>query len=205
MAKPPLRIVSQKKPVLTFFFQTFPLFQLNAKEMVQRHHACMYPLLPTMRNVNADLMEQAMRELVEIYQNEKGKLAEQFVWMRVFLDRTTTIKQIKKEQIKARLNMFEQLFDESPTIQKIREQYLIKGRQEGIQKGLQKGIQEGGFLVLQDLLVSSVQARYPDLTELARASAGRSDQLGALKLLIEQVMTAPNADAVRCLLEAGTA
>jgi len=211
MAKSPLCILSQKQPVLTFVFQTFPLFKLNAKEMVQQRHACMYPLLPTMKNVNADLIEQAVRELAEIYRDEQSTLAEQFVWMQVFLDRTTTVKHVKKEQIKARLSMFEQLFDESPTIQKIREQYLVKGiqegRQEGIQEGLQKGIQEGlqkGLLALQDLLVSSVQARYPGLAELARASAGHFDKLDALKLLIQKVMTAPDADAVRRLLESGT-
>jgi hypothetical protein len=197
MARSPLCIKSQNKPVLTFVFQTFALFRLNAKKMVQRRHTCMYPLLPTMKHVNADLVEQALREMAEIYRDEKGTLAEQFVWMQVFLDRTTAVKRVKKEQIKARLNMFEQLFDESPTIQKIREQYLMKGRQEGIQ--------EGQLLALQDLLVSSVQTRYPELAELARTSASRFGKLDALKLLIPQVISAPNADAVRSLLEAGTA
>ncbi len=88
--------------------------------------------------------------------------------------------------------MFEQLFDESPTIQKIREQYLVKG------------IQKGRLLALQDLLVNSVQGRYPELTALARTSASRYDQLDVLELLIQQVMIAPNANAVRSLPEAGT-
>ena len=184
------------------------MFELSAKEVVKQHHTCMYPLLPTMKNVDADLMEQAMRELVEIYRDERSTLAEQFVWMQVFLNRTTTIKSVKKEQIKERLSMFEQLFDESPVIQKIREQSLVKGLQEGRQKGLQegrqKGLQEGGLLALQDLLVDSVQERYPDLAGLARASAGHYDKLDALKKHLQQVMTAPNADAVRKLLEAGT-
>ncbi len=207
MAESPLCIMSQKKPVLTFVFQTFPLFELNAKEMIKQHHTCMYPLLPTMKHVNADLMEQALRELAEIYRNEKSTLAEQFVWMQVFLDRTTTVKDVKRAQIKARLNMFEQLFNESPTIQNIREQSLVKGEQKGLQKGLQegeqKGLQKGGLLALQDLLVSHVQGHYPELAALARTSADRFDQLDALKLLIPQVISAPNADAVRGLLEAG--
>src|SRR5579864_4021369 len=99
--------------------------------------------------------------LIEIYRDEKTTLAEQLVWMRVLLDRTTIIKRVKKEQIKERLKMFEQLFDQSPFIQKIREQSLVKGRQEGLQEGLQKG-RHDGIQALQDLLVSSVQARYPD-------------------------------------------
>ncbi len=209
MAKSPLRIVSRKKTVLLFAFQTFPLFRLNAKEVVQQHQACMYPLLPTMKHVNADLMEHALHELAEIYRDDKSTLAEQFVWMQVFLDRTTTVKDAKRAQIKARLSMFEQLFNESPTIQKIREQYLVKGIQEGLQKGIQKGrqegIQEGRLLALRNLLVNSVQRRYPELSALARTSAGHFDQLDVLELLIQQVMIAPNADAVRSLLEAGTA
>jgi hypothetical protein len=106
MAVSPLSILCRKQPVLTFVFQTFPLFKMNAKEMVKQRHTCMYALLPTMKNVDADLMDQAVQELAEVYRDEKSTLAEQFVWMRVFLDRSTTIKRVKKEQIKARLDMF---------------------------------------------------------------------------------------------------
>jgi hypothetical protein len=176
-------------------FYPFFLFKLDAQEMVQQHHACMYPLLPTMKHVNADIMEQAVRELWEIYHDDVGTLAEQFVWMQVFLERTTTIKLVQKKQIKERLNMFEQLFEESPMIQKMRKRYRIQGRQEGRQEGIQ---------VLQDLLVDSVQARYPNLAGLARQQAGHFDKLDVLKLLIQQVMIAPNANTVRGLLEAGT-
>ncbi len=95
MARSPLRIMFQNKPVLTFVFRTLPLFRLNAKKVVQRRHACMYALLPTMKHVNADLMEQALRELAEIYRDDRSTLAEQFVWMQVFLDRTTTVKGVK--------------------------------------------------------------------------------------------------------------
>jgi hypothetical protein len=201
MARSPFRILIRNKPVLTFVFQTLALFHLNAKKIVQRRHTCMYALLPTMKHVNADLMEKALLELLEIYRDDRNTVAEQFVWMQVLLDRTTTVNDVKKEQIKARLNMFEQLFEESPTIQKIREQYLVKGRQEGLQEGLQKG----QLLALQNLLVSNVQARYPELVALARISAARTDSLDALNLLVPQVINAPNADAVRGLLDAGTA
>ncbi len=97
--------------------------------------------------------------------------------------------------------MFEQLFNESPTIQKIREQYRVQFLEQGIQQGIQKG----RLLALQDLLVNSVQGRYPELAVLARTSAAHFDQLDVLELLIRQVMIAPNAHAVRSLLEAGTA
>jgi hypothetical protein len=207
MAKSPLSILCRKKPVLTFVFETFPLFKLNAKEMLKERHTCMYALLPTMKNVDADLMEQAVRELAEVYRYEKHILAEQFIWMRAFLDRTTTVKGIKKEQIRARLDMFEQLFEESPTIQnavqRLAEKRLARERQEARQEGRQEGLLEA-IQVLQRSLVNIIRVKYPDLTELAQLQATRIDKLDELDLLIQQVMDATDADAARKLiLDAG--
>src|SRR5262249_47503281 len=56
--------------ILTFHFQTLPLFEQDAEEIVRRHLTCMYPLVPTMRNVHAELVEQVMRELEEIYRDD---------------------------------------------------------------------------------------------------------------------------------------
>ncbi len=101
-------------------------------------------------------------------------------------------------------SFFNELWDSSPTVQKMRDQYRIQFLEQGRQEGIQEGLQKGGLLALQDLLVSHVQERYPELAALARTSAGHADSLDALKLLIQQVMTASNADTVRGLLEAGT-
>jgi predicted transposase YdaD len=123
--------------------------------------------------------------------------------------------------------MYEQLFEESPTLQsavqrladkrvaevlqeirqKIRQEGLQEGRQEGLQEGRQEGLQEGRqgerqerLRDLRGLLVDFVQARYPNLTELARLHANRIDQPSMLDLLIRQVMVATDADAIRKLL-----
>ncbi len=90
--------------------------------------------------------------------------------------------------------MFDQLFEESPMIQKMREQYREEGRQEGIQEGLQ---------ALQHSLVTVVRARYPDLAEFAQQQVGRFNKPDMLDLLIQQAVTAPNASTVRWLLESG--
>ena len=78
---------------------------------------------------------QAMNELSERYRDDRATLAEQFIWMQLCLDRTKTIKLSEKIDIRGRLNMFDLLWEESPVIQKIREQSLVKGLQEGRQKG----------------------------------------------------------------------
>jgi hypothetical protein len=84
--------------------------------------------------------------------------------------------------------MFDQLFEESPMIQKMREQSHEQGEVDALQR----------------TLVNVVRARYPDLAEFAQQQAGHFNKPDALDLLIQQVVTAPNASAVLWLLATDT-
>jgi hypothetical protein len=119
-------------------------------------------------------------------------LSQQFVLIQLLLERSSTLTRVKKEQIKRRLTVFEQLFEESPMIQKMREQYRMQG------------IEQGKVIELQELLVKFIRAKYPDLAEFAQQRASHFDQLQTLEQLALQVMSAPNASTTRKLLEAGT-
>ncbi len=79
--------------------------------------------------------------------------------------------------------MFEYLFDESPTIQKIREQALMQG--------------------LQRALVNVIRTKYPDLVGFAQQQASHFDTPDVLDLLTQQVLTAPDVSTARKLLESG--
>jgi flagellar biosynthesis/type III secretory pathway protein FliH len=205
MAEPPLCI----REILTFHFQTLPLFHLDAQEIVRKQQSCMYPLIPTMQHVHADLVAQVMYELAELYRDDEVTLAEQFICLQLLLERTGTVPHVEKVKIKERLSMFDQLWEESPMIQKMREQYRMQYRQEGLQEGLQEGrleglqqgLQLGRLEGLQTLLVKSIQNKYPDLADFAQQQAKRLDKADTLELLIQQVISASNADAVRWLLE----
>jgi hypothetical protein len=213
MAVPPLHIPS----ILTFHFQTWPLFEQDAQDIVRQHVTCMYPLLPTMQNVHDDLVAQVIRELEEIYQVDKAKLSDAIVWMRLLLGRSDTVSSPEKEQIEKRLSMYDSLWEGNPTVQKMYEQdkakWLQEGRQEGIQEGLQegiqqglqqglqKGIQQGIQQGLQHLLVNAVRARFPHLAGFAQHQVSHVDKPEVLESLIQQVVVAPDADAVLKLLE----
>ncbi len=196
MAVPPLHIPN----ILTFHFQTLPLFEQNAEDIVRQHITCMYPLVPTMQNVHDDLIAQVIRELEELYQVDKAKLSDAIVWMRLLLGRTSTVSSPEKEQIEKRLSMYDQLWEDNPMVQKMREQdkakWLQQGRQEGLQEGLQQGLQQG----LQRSLVNAVRIRFPDLAEFAQYQASHFDKPDVLESLIQQVVTAPDATAVLKLL-----
>ena len=136
-----------------------PLFEMNAEAYVQNHQTCMYPLLPDMNGFHANMTMQVMSELSEKYRDDHGTLAEQFIWMQLCLDRTDTIELSEKINIRGRLSMFDQLWEESPTIQKMRVQYEVQG------------FEKGEVQTLQRTLVEFVQIRFPELTELAQRQA----------------------------------
>jgi len=91
--------------------------------------------------------------------------------------------------------MYDQLWEESPTIQKMRQEYLIKGRQQALLEEIQG---------LQDMLVDFVRVKYPDLVELAQQRASHFDNPKVSRSLIHQVTVAANADMVHQLLEQKT-
>ena len=168
MAVPPLVIPNSENDILTFHFETVPLFEMNAEPYVQNHQTCMYPLLPAMCGFHADMAVQVVSELSERYGDDRATLTEQFIWMQLCLARTGTLKLPEKIHIQERLSMFDQLWEENPTIQKMRAEYLMKGRQEGRQEGLQEERQRE-LQALRHLLVSIVQPKYPDLVDLAQS------------------------------------
>jgi hypothetical protein len=191
-AESPLSIVSNKKEVLTFHFRTLSLFTLDAEKFVQEHRACMYPILPTMRGVHAELILQVMQELIELYRDNEVNLAQQYAWMTILLERTGTIEPLEKEKIQERLSMYDQLWEESPRVQKMKEQVREQVRAETEARTLRRA------------LVSMVRARFPSLTEFAQQQVELFDNPGALDLLIQQVAKAPDANAVRWLLDSNS-
>ena len=202
----PLRIISDKKEILTFHFGTLPLFTLEAEQFVQEHRACMYPVLPTMCGVHAELMVQVMQELTELYRNDEVTLAQQYAWMMVLLERTGTIESLEKNRIQEKLKMYDQLWDESPRVQKMKAQIREQALKEGKEKEKQE-IKERNEIeakALQQALVSMIQARFPNLTEFAQQRVGLFDNPGTLNLLIQKIATAPDANIARWLLDSST-
>ena len=103
--------------------------------------------------------------------------------------------------------MFDQLWEESPTIQKMRAEYRMKGLQEGRQEGRQQGRQEeiqSELQKLQQTLTKVVRATYPEFVDLAQQQASQIDNTDRFHFLIEHIVSAPNADTVRSLLESKT-
>ena len=85
--------------------------------------------------------------------------------------------------------MFDKLWDESPMVQKMREQMQ------------EKYYEEGRVETLQNTLLDVVRVRFPDLTAQAQKQVKLFNEPGALELLFQQVLRAPDAKTAQWLLE----
>ncbi len=188
MAEPPLVVSTGKQEILKFDFRTLPLFAMEAQTYVEQHQVCMYPLVPTMQGIDADLMTQVLTELSEVYRHDQKTFSDQFAWMKLFLERNSILTPLEKEKIEERLILFEQLWEESPTIQKMRAQYYEKGITQGITQGVQR------------TLVEFVQVRFPELTEFAQRQAQLCKKPEVLETITRELFTAPNSGTAQQLL-----
>jgi hypothetical protein len=121
----------------------------------------------------------------EEYGDDEATLSRQFVWMKLLLERTDTIAHGEKEQIRERLNMFDQLWEESPMVQKMRKQ----------------SYEEGEVRNLQRTLVEFVKIKFPELTDFAQKEANMCNKLDVLENITRQLFTAPDSKTAQQLLE----
>jgi hypothetical protein len=196
IAQSPLRVKSGKRDLVTFHFEVLPLFTLDAERYVFEQVHCMYPLLPTMQNVHHTMIKQVMGELAELYREDEVTLSQQFVWMKLLLNRTDTILDTEKEKIKEVLNMYNRLWDEDPDVQKERAVSKAEGKAEGKTEGKAEGKAEG---IAQAVLLL-VKARFPRWLELAQQKAKQTSQISDLDMLVEQLAVAADEDTARRLL-----
>ena len=184
-----LDIKTKRGNITTFNFKTLPLFMLEAEQFIREHVSCMYPLLPTMRGTNTALIQQAMDELAALYREDEITLSQQLIWMEIFLARTDTVPQPEKYKIQEKLDMYDKLWEENPKVQKIRAESEAKGKVE----------------TLQNMLVTTIELRFPALSDLAKRQVLRIQKPDALDLLFRQITVSSDENFVRSILTSSVA
>ena len=184
VARSPLQVTGEDGDIITFHFLILPLFLQEAEHYVREHIVSMYPLLPTMRGTNHVMIKQVIKELEELYRDDEVTLSQQYVWMKLLLDRTETIDLPEKARIQEELKMYDRLWTENPEVQKTRAE----------------GKAEGEIQALQRAVVTVVKARFPALAELAQQKVAEINKPDVLNFLLEQISIEPDEAAVRALL-----
>lgn len=160
----------------------------------------MYPLLPTMHGTNYQVVQQALDELIELYREDDVTLSQKLIWMGIFLERTDTIAKPEKDKIQEKLNMYDQLWEEHSKIKRIRAESKAEGIAEGIVEGEARGEEKGKVKALQNVLVTTVELRFPALAELAEKQVKQINKSDLLSMLFRQITTASDENIVRHVL-----
>jgi len=153
----------------------------------------MYALLPTMDGANASLLNEAIDEMVEYYQDDDVKLGRELRWLGILLRRATIVPPEDKKVIEQRLSMYDDLFEKDPKMQKM----LAEREVRGVEKGATK--------VLRKKIISYVAKHFPSLTELTRQCVMQITQSSTLDILLEDLFEATDEATARRLLESITA
>jgi predicted transposase YdaD len=204
-ARSPLRIQTPlgNKKLVTFHFETLPLFKLNAWNVVQQRQTCLYPLLPTMKGIQADMIIRAIEELIALYRDDQEILNQQFVWMKLLMERSSTLRESDKVQIQRRLSMFDQLWEESKMVKQMREEYFEKGIEKGIEKGVEKGIEQGIEKGTVKSLLQFVEIRFPSLLAVAKQIIEQPRSGEQLRSLLYRLYRANTIEEARAVLLQG--
>src|ERR1700730_8185794 len=102
----------------------------------------------------------AKKAMVEYYQGNDTKLAQELRWMGIVLRRVNTIPREDKREIQERLNMWDDLMEKDPKMRKIRRESEAKGRAKGRTDVLVEGWRQA--------VITAVRLRFPHLIELAQ-------------------------------------
>jgi hypothetical protein len=202
MAISPLVEISNGETILIFHFRTFPLWLLNAAQYVANHVIAMYALLPAMSGANAVLLDQAITEMIQYYQNDEIALARDLRWMGIILRRTDCVLEEDKQMIQERLSMYDDLMENDPEMRRLRAKYKTEGLAEGKAEGLAEGLAEGAVKSSRAMILVVIKTRFPALAKQAQQRVVRMKKIDDLNELFEQLLSAPDEATARALLKA---
>src|SRR5450755_108657 len=184
IAQSPLQELSGDEVILYFRFRVLPLWRVSAQKYVQEQVVPMYALLPAMQGANARLLSQAIKEMVQYYQQDEAALMREVRWMGIILRRANIVPLEDKRIIEERLSMFDDLMEKDPRMQRFRAESEARGEIKGLQLSI----------------LTLVEARFPALLGLAQQRVNALTNLDELTALLRQVLAASDEEAARSLL-----
>lgn len=188
IADSPLVMLDEGKESVVFHYRIVKLWQHQAYKMLEQHLVFLYALLPTMEDANYEVLAQALEEMKEYYDGQPKELSTHLLWFDTLLWRTDTVSPEDQRRVKTKMEEIEDFLEQSPYVQKKKEEGREIGREEGLIEGLQKGI------------VTIVQGRFPPLAKLAQERVSHVTKPDQLDLLLKEIATIPDETTARWLL-----
>ena len=208
IADPPLVMLDEGKESLVFHYRVMRLWQYQAYKMLEQHLVFLYALLPTMEDANYEVLAQALEEMKVYYEGQPKELSIHLLWFDTLLWRTDTVSSEDQWRTKKKMDELDDFLEQSPYVQKKKEEGRKEGREigreigreEGREIGREEGLEEGLARGLQKAFVAIVEGRFPPLVELAQERVSQVTQPDELGLLLKQIATIPDETSALWLL-----
>jgi len=161
--QPPYHEKCGDKVLLTMHHMVICLWELDGQPIVRNRIMCLYVLLPAMKDLTADLLKQAIREIIQHYSSREG--AEHLMWFHLMLKRTTTVSDEDKRIVEEELDMYSQYKDflkENPVVH----QFMIESEKKGEIERLRKSILKNLRIHFSDSLVELAKQVLGDIQDV---------------------------------------
>ena len=179
----PYREIGGQRERLTFHYHVIALWELDAKEYIEKRAIYMYTFLPAMKGASVGLLKEAIDGMKQRYTQEQ--LARHLARFRTILDRSTMLSEADKQLVEDYMEVYDSLLDNDPYIQ-----------QRIANKATEREIG-----TLQQVVLEAVEEQYPALVDQAREKVVQVKKPDILRLLVKQIYKAPDEQTARWLLE----
>lgn len=196
IVEPPYRLEARNGEVLhIFFYQNIFLWQVLPEELLQSGLAGLLPLLPLTKGAK-EARDSVVTAMIDGLR-QAGK--EDILALGYTIAGLVYNAETDKEWLKRRFIMFEDFLEESWVYQEIVQKGIDKGLEQGIEQGIEIGKKEA-MNALRPTLVSVVEARFPELTDLARQQGERFTVPEMLSDVIGKLLKAQTIEQARQIL-----
>jgi predicted transposase/invertase (TIGR01784 family) len=185
----PLRwTVPTGQEVLQFHFHSIEIGDLSPEDIRSTGEVNLLPLLPlTKGGTTRNIVSSMLRELDVPEHKELALLG--------FKLASLVFKRKNQDDLDWLIRSFKKMHDilhDTPIYQLI----LEEGREKGLEEGLEEGRKEER-LNLRLILVNIVQARFPDMVDMAKARTDSIEDISALRQLVINFGTAQDREKIQ--------
>ena len=186
---PPYQLMCLDETLVSFHYKVICLWELDAQPVVKNHILSLYTLLPGMRGANADLLKQALEEIVKSYRRQQ--IGSHLLRFHRVMWRSKTMSYQEKLEIQDTLEtqyQLDEFIDENPVVL----ERVARGEARGEIKGLQGSISK------------ILQVRFPTLASISQvqqAVSGVQDVEKLKQLEWDLLLASDEQVAIRLLLE----
>lgn len=215
--KPPYRERGGNGILLSWNYRVIALYTIEAEPFLREHALCMYSMLPAMKDITVEQLEQALEEMKLHYSTQEMEHHLTLFWRMLQKSRTLTKQQ--KTHMEEVIEMeFNWWIDTNPAIKKRIARAAQKAAKEAAkeateaaqeaakeaaQKAAQKAAKEakiegkieGGVEELHRAILNVVQARFPGQLPLVRQHLSAITQPAQLQQILLDVVTAKDEAA----------